>query len=259
MHLLFSSVLASRGVPHAFTTRRGGCSRGVFASLNFGNPGDLPEHERDPLTNIAANIGSVLIAIHAAEREVVQVHQMHGGDVHRVHRGHPAHAGASDTRADAVITDDPRRVLGVRVADCAPVLLATEDGGIVAAVHAGWRGVIAGITPKAALMMREVGAGRLVAAVGPCLSAEHFEIGAEVAAEFEREFGRGTAHLRPGAPGKAMLDMKGAIAEQLRSAGVEEIEVLPHCTYADPDLFFSHRRDRGRTGRMMAMIGPAGS
>lgn len=257
--LLHSRIFAERGIPHAFTTRRGGVSRGVFESLNFGNPGDLPTASRDPAANIHANFGIVLGEIGCVGREVVQVHQIHGNALHRVRAGRSAHETLSDTKADGLITDDPNRILAVRVADCAPVLLASRDGRVVAAVHAGWRGVVAGIAQAAVDALRQDGAEDVIAAIGPCLSVEHFEIGLEVAAEFERVFGAGTPHLRPGAPGKAMLDMKGALRAQLLAAGAIGVDVLSRCTHGDHELFFSHRRDRGITGRMVGVIGPIGS
>lgn len=257
--LLYSRVLAGRGVPHAFTTRAGGISAGIFASLNFGNPGDLKPEERDPLSNIHANFAGVLNAIGCGDRELVQVHQVHGGAVHAVRAGQAAHPGPSDTRADALVTRDGARVLAVRIADCAPVLIASSDGRAVAAVHAGWRGVVAGVVRNALAALRAEDGGQcFVAAVGPCLSVMHFEIGPEVAAEFEREFGPTTPHLRPGPRGRPLLDLKGALREQLEHAGVEEVDVMPHCTYADAERFFSHRRDAGRTGRMAAVIGVKG-
>ncbi|MBS0196949.1 MAG: peptidoglycan editing factor PgeF [Planctomycetes bacterium] len=255
--LLFSPALAH--VPHAFSTRVGGISRGIFSSLNFGNPGDLAPHERDTPDSIARNIDLVLNAINAPGRELVQVHQVHGGDILLVRPGQPAHASPDTTKADAIVTDDPTRILAVRVADCAPILLASRDGRVVAAVHAGWRGVIAGIAPRAIAAMRTLGASDISAAVGPCLCADNFEIADDVARQFRAAFPDHADILRPGArPGKFQLDMKKAIERQLANDGsVSEISVLPHCTAGAPDLFFSHRRDAGRTGRMIGIIGPA--
>jgi copper oxidase (laccase) domain-containing protein len=99
----------------------------------------------------------------------------------------------------------------------------------------------------------------MIAAIGPCISVESFEVGPEVAVQFREAFGDATRHVRPAvAPGKSMIDMKGAIREQLLCAGLapERIDVLPHCTVRDAELFFSHRRERGLTGRMVGIIGP---
>ncbi|GJQ28930.1 MAG: laccase domain protein [Phycisphaerae bacterium] len=258
--VLTSPVLARVGVPHAFTTRVGGVSRGVFASLNFGNPMDLVGDRRDPPEHIAENFRRVLAAIGASGREVVQVYQVHGLAARVFRRGDPSRDagpdGPIDFKADALITDDPARVVAVRVADCAPVLLASADGRVVAAVHAGWRGVVAGVLPAAVLAMRHLGAGNLVAAVGPCIGPEAFEVGPEVLAEFRRVFGP-EAPVRERADGKGHVDLKAALASQAREAGVDLIDVLPHCTARDAMRFFSHRRERGVTGRMVGLIGPA--
>jgi YfiH family protein len=272
--LVFSDLLRDLGVPHAFTARRGGVSAGIFDSLNFGNPGDLPQDQRDPMTNIRQNIARVLSAIGATGREVVEVHQVHGPAVHESRRGGPSHAGPNDTKADALITDDPGRIAAVRIADCAPILLANAGGSVVAAVHAGWRGVVLGVLPAAIEKIRSSGvAGEIVAAVGPCIGRDAFEVSDDVAIEFRKVFGERTPHVRAAAaPGKHLIDMKAALAEQLAAAGVNRIDILPHCTVLSQrkplagegpsggggPMFFSHRRDGGRTGRMMAMIGPKG-
>lgn len=253
-------------MPHAFTTRRGGFSTGPFASLNFGNPSDLTPDRRDPPTNIHANLGLVLGAIEAPGREIVQMHQVHGGDVKAVRPRHPSHDGPTQTRADGIVTNDPARALAVRVADCAPVLLTSTDGYVVGAVHAGWRGVIAGVVPAAVAAMREMGADEIVAAIGPCIGTSCFQVGPEVAAEFRSAFGPTTRHVLPDpdTSDRSLVDLKGALREQLLKAGVAGVDVLPHCTVTSEDeesgapLFFSHRRDNGLTGRMIGIIGPRG-
>ncbi|MGH7131454.1 MAG: peptidoglycan editing factor PgeF [Phycisphaerales bacterium] len=256
--LLHSQLLAH--VPHAFTTRVGGISSGVFASLNFGNPGDLPTPQRDPASNIAANFASTLTAINCAGREVVEVYQIHGPVVHTVRSGQPAHPAPHDTRADAIVTDDPSRVLVIGTADCAPVLLASADGRIVAAVHAGWRGVLAGIIPNTVAEMRELGADDIAAAIGPCIGPDAFEVGPEVAADFRRVFGDGTPSIRlsPAHKNKFHADIPGAICQQLTQAAIARTDDLKLCTVANGDLFYSHRRDNRITGRMAALIACAG-
>lgn len=276
---IISSLLCDCRVPHGFSTRAGGVSVATpaadFSSLNFGNPGDLVEH-RDPPANIARNFEILAAAIRAPGREIVQVHQVHGAAVHVVRRGAAAHATPSDTKADAIVTDDPTRLLAVRVADCCPILLSSADGRVVAAVHAGWRGVVcanqlasedaaalggSGVLAPTVLAMRALGASSLVAAIGPCISMEHFEVGSEVLGEFRAAFGaaceqRGLLRAAPG--GKGFIDLQGCLREQLLSLGVEKIDTLARCTVREPDLFFSHRRDKGRTGRMVGVIGPRG-
>lgn len=252
--LLHSPLLAH--VPHAFTTRVGGVSAGVFSSLNFGNPGDLPAAQRDPASNIAANFECALGEINCMGREVVEVYQVHGPVVHTVRPGRPAHPTPHDTRADAIVTDDASRVLVIRTADCAPVLLASVDGRIVAAVHAGWRGVLAGIVPNTVAAMRELGATDIAAAIGPCIGPDAFEVGPQVAADFSRVFGDATPHIRPSPTHahKFHADIPGAIRQQLLEAGIVRTDDLKMCTVTRSDLFYSHRRDNRVTGRMAALI-----
>lgn len=266
--IITSPLLAGLGLPHGFTTRAGGVSAGVFATLNFGNPSDLPDDRRDPRTNIAENWRRALLAGGAIGRRVEQSHQVHGGRVLELWRGLPDDARAEpgdtpDPKADALVTDDPTRVVAVRVADCAPVLVATDDGRVVAAVHAGWRGVVAGVLPAAIASIRQRRPrARLVAAIGPCIGggrSDAFEVGPEVVAAFRDALGSATASVRERPDGKGVADLQAALQEQARRAGVEALDTIARCTVAEPAAFFSHRRDRGHTGRMAAFIGPAAS
>lgn len=261
---LRSDALDRLGVPHGFSTRTGGVSTGFFGSLNFGNPGDLPPEERDPRANIAENLRRVSAAIGAEGRRIMQVHQMHGTDVAVAD---PDAIWADALRADAIVTDDPRALTGVRVADCVPLLLSSLDGRVVAAVHAGWRGVLGGIATKAAAAVRELAARHgfsteLAAAIGPRIGVAAFEVGEEVAGPFESAFGPAAAEpsavVRRDLGPKPHIDLGAALARQLAAAGLVagRVDVLQHCTSSDPARFFSHRRDGARSGRMIGLIGP---
>lgn len=271
--LIRSEILSH--VPHGFSTRHGGVSTGIFATLNFGNPGDLPPESRDPPPNIAANFAAVLRDLAAPDRRIAQVHQVHGAAVRLLRRSTPPKTphppqplDLPDPKADALVTDDPSILLCIRVADCAPVLIATEDGALVAAIHAGWRGVIADVVGHTIDVIRTISSAPLAAAVGPCIGPQRFEVGPEVLDEFDRAFPH---HPDPdhasGAPpstiiarrepgGKGYIDLASALAVQLRRRRVRHIDLLRRCTASDPELFFSHRRDQGRTGRMIGIIGP---
>lgn len=256
--LLRSSLLSH--VPHAFSTRDGGVSAGHFASLNFGNPSELTGDRRDPVHNIQRNWEILRGAIGTPERRVAQVHQVHGGEVVTLRAGDDPCPEPS-IKADAIVTDQANILASVRVADCAPVLLASEDGRVVAAVHAGWRGVIAGAAANAVRAMREmhaVGGVRIVAAIGPCISMSAFEVGAEVLDAFEARFGIDAAIVRRGPDGKGHVDLRAALKRELREIGVAEVDVLDGCTMTEPQRFFSHRGQRGLTGRLVAVIGVAG-
>jgi polyphenol oxidase len=258
-------VLAAKNlahVPHGFATRLGGVSQGIFASLNFGNPGDLPSEQRDPRVNIEANIELLFAAINARGRRLAEVHQVHSAAVHVMERTDSldtTHANiASDPKADAIVTNDARLIVGVRTADCAPILLASADGKVVGAVHAGWRGVVGGVVAATIERMRRLSNQPICASVGPCIGVDAFEVGPEVAQAFEREFSHVAGVI--GAPSdhqpKHHIDLHEALCEQLRKCNVQSIDVQRLCTASNPALFFSHRKSGGRTGRHLSCIGP---
>jgi YfiH family protein len=240
-----SPLLEEAGVPHAFSSRIGGVSAPPFDSLNLGNPSGTDE--QDAWGNIYENYARLQAAIACGTRTRCWVHQVHGGEVVQCN-------GAFETgaNADALVTSDPTKMLAVRVADCAPVLLATEEGAIVAAVHAGWRGVLAGAVTNAIHAMN-FPASRIIAAIGPCIGMDAFEVGPEVLTEFAREFGT-LAPIRHEVDGKGRVDLRGALAKQLKQAGVTRIDTSDRCSFTHADEFFSHRRERGITGRMAAVI-----
>lgn len=249
-----SPSLEQIGVPHAFSTRIGGLSPSPFDSLNLGNPNGCAV--QDDYERIYENYRLLQSAIGCAAHTRLWVHQVHGAEVASAMRGEIFESGA---KADAIVSDDSGKILAVRVADCVPVLLAATDGAIVAAVHAGWRGVVAGIVPAAIEKLRSLGcsADSLVAAIGPCIGEGAFEVGPEVVDTFERVFGS-EAPARRTPDGKGRVDLRRAILLQLSRAGVraDRIDTTDRCTYRDRDEFFSHRRDSGITGRMAALIAP---
>ena len=255
--VFYTSPLLSRlGVPHAFSTRLGGLSPAPFDSLNLGNPNGCAVQDDYP--RIWENYRLLQSAAGCAGRELCRVHQVHGAAVVRARRGEPFDTAR---KADALVTDDRRRALSVRVADCVPVLLATGDGRVVAAVHAGWRGVVAGAVPATLEEMSRgdpAGARDAVAAVGPCIGPEAFEVGPEVLDEFRRAFGD-AAPVRTLPGGKGLVDLRRAVRTQLSKAGLREdrVDTTDRCTVRDREVFFSHRRDNGMTGRMAAVISPA--
>ncbi|MBS0190593.1 MAG: peptidoglycan editing factor PgeF [Phycisphaerales bacterium] len=254
---LVPALITASGARAAFSTRRGGVSGGIFDSLNFGNPSELTGPERDPPENIRANFHILLESAGIPPGgELVQVFQVHGAAVLTVRPGRPAHAGPGDTKADAIVTDDPARTLCIRTADCTPILLASADGKVVGAVHAGWRGVVTDVAGEAVRAMHALGVLEIRASIGPCISFQHFEVGPEVIDQFRTL--PGAAWRQPAQAGsKGFVDLQATLHAQLLSAGVTQIETLPLCTYARDDLFFSHRRDKGRTGRMASIITPA--
>jgi YfiH family protein len=247
-----SPLLEHYHIPHAFSTRLGGVSPPPFDSMNLGNPNGCAV--QDDTDRIAANYRRLMAAIGCEDRPRYHLHQVHGADVWIV--DHPDFS--SSTRGDALVSAIPGIVLSVRVADCCPVLVSTADGRAVAAIHAGWRGAVGGAVNAAVMKLTQhagVEARSLIAAVGPCIGFDAFEVGPEVLSEFENVFGS-DAPIRRGANGKGHADLAATCRLQLLHSGLasDRIDVTDRCTHRDADEFFSHRRDHGVTGRMAALI-----
>lgn len=246
-----SPLLSGVGVPHAFSTRIGGVSTGPYATLNLA---DLAKDIRtDPNTNVAENFRRLRQAIGCRRHVRVESKQVHGAGVW-VPPAEPVKPKDAPC-ADAMVTDDPGLMLTVRVADCVPILLSSADGKVVAAVHAGWRGVIAGVIPATIACMRDrlgVNPAGIRVAIGPCISTDHFEVGQEVVKAFEA-VGLGHRVHRDDWP-KPHIDLRSATENQLYSIALCNVDTTDRCTYRDADEFFSHRRDAGQTGRMAAVI-----
>jgi len=230
---LKSTLLTSLNLPHAWSVRDG--------ALDASDPRQLSE----PLK--------------AAGRDVATVRQVHGAGVHIPEA--PLHAGgAGGTEADAMVTDDDRLLLAIRVADCGPILLSSAEGRVVAAVHAGWRGVVAGVTPAAVRVMVDrfnLRPDELFASIGPCISAERYEVGPEVAEAF-READLAEAVIQPKGSRREHVDLRRALVLQLTRCGIDEsrIEISPMCTFTESQTLHSHRRDGDKAGRNWAIIGP---
>ena len=248
-----SPLLQETGVPHGFTTRLGGHSPAPFDSLNLASL--INDPEADASTNVAANFRRVRQAIGCRRHIRVQVNQVHGCNVW-LPPAEPVRP-VDAPRADAIATDRQGLLLMVRVADCVPILMATRDGRTVAAVHAGWRGIVAGVvreTVNGLTGLAGVGADNLVAAIGPCISIDHFEVGPEVVSGFESA-GLGSA-VNHHSYTKPHIDLPAAVYHQLLETGLspENTDRTDRCTFTHADDFFSHRRDHGKTGRQAALI-----
>jgi YfiH family protein len=245
-----SSLLEQIGIPHAFSTRIGGVSERPFDSLNLGNPSGCAQQDDD--VRIQENYLRLQAAIGCRDHSRCWVHQVHGGMVEDA----CGIGFRNGVKADAMVTRRGEKILAIRIADCAPVLIADREGGAVAAVHAGWRGVIAGIIPAAIAKLGN-DPGSMTAAVGPCIGFDAFEVGEEVLEEFTRVFGA-AAPIRVAGSGKGRVDSREACRIQLLRCGLHpsRIDMSDRCTFRDSSEFFSHRRDKGITGRMVALIAP---
>ena len=220
---------------HGFFTRKGGASSGVFAGLNCG-PGSS-----DQTQVVAINRARVAGAMGVPPEALVTVHQVHSADVAVVDG--PL---AAPPKADALVTDRPGLALAVLTADCQPVLMADPAAGVVAAVHAGWRGAQAGVLEATVDRMVELGARpeRITAVIGPTISQAAYEVGPEFFDSFVAEHAGNARFFAQGDGDRMLFDLPGYGLERLRNAGVGRAEWTRHCTYSDPALFFSYRRAR---------------
>lgn len=230
---------APPGVRAAFTLRSGGVSAPPYASLNLGT------HVGDTQDCVAENRRRVAGAL-GLPSQPAWLEQMHGTRVVDLDR----HEG--DARADAAFTRRPGRVCVVQVADCLPVLLAARAAGAVAAAHAGWRGLVAGVL-EATVRALAVPASELVAWLGPAIGTAHFEVGAEVREAFLAHDVRAACAFSANARGRWQCDLVGLATARLQALGITTVAGGEYCTYTDARRFFSYRRD-GRTGRSAALI-----
>jgi len=241
------------GVPHCFTTRLGGVSKGYLASLNLGT------HRGDDPENVAENYRRLGALLGFETADVVNARQIHSDIVVRVgreHRGKLTVPGASP-ECDALITNEPGVALYVSTADCTPILLHDPVTGAVGAVHAGWRGTAADIAGKTVrAMCREFGckAENIRAAIGPNIGICCFETDADVPQALIAALGaEAEAHIRPKG-NKYYVNLKEINACFLRRAGVKDIDISRDCTMCQPDRFWSHRYTKGNRGAQGALI-----
>ncbi len=228
-------------VPHGFSTRMGGVSEGPFAGLNLSAAvGDDPDKVAENQRRLLAHFGFPKVAA---------LRQVHGTQVHAVE-------APGVYEGDGLLTATPGLLLRVTVADCYPVLLY-HPKGVVGALHAGWRGVVGGILPEALRLLEArygLDPGEAYLALGPGIGGACYQVGEEVAERFGQA-GLLTFRPDPKAPGRYLLDLKAALLQQAKDAGIpkERIYCVNLCTHCEPTLF-SHRRDRGQTGRMWGVI-----
>lgn len=234
-----SALLERHGFAHGFSLRTGGVSEGCFASLNLARTvGDDPAHVAENTRRFAAALG---------DPPLFEVSQVHGREVVQVRHTHTIEMVRAQ-EADALVTRVEGHGIAVRTADCVPILLADPESGAVAAVHAGWRGVVARILEAA---VEQLG-GSPIAAIGPHIRLESFEVGPEVADQIEAvAHGEPVRHVREPRP---HVDLARAVTAQLKALGVEEVDDVGGDTFVESERFFSHRRDAGRTGRHLSGI-----
>ena len=239
------------GFPHGFLGRRGGVSSGDLAGLNVGYGSN------DERAAIDENRRRAAAAVYA-RGQLVTVHQVHSAEAVRADHAWPH---ADRPRADAMVTDRPGLLLGILTAECAPVLFADADAGVVGAAHAGWRGALAGVTDSTIAAMEALGARRdhIHAAVGPCIAQPSYEVDEAFRARFLADDFENRRFFIEGPAGKPHFDLEDYVVHRLLAADIGEVEALNLDTYAGEDRFYSFRRatHRGEPdyGRQVSLIG----
>lgn len=226
---------ALEGVKHGFFTRHGGVSQGIYQSLNCGL-GSGDERAR-----VLQNRALAAEAMGVAANRLVTVYQAHTIDCLVIEK---PFEGAPPT-ADALVTRVPDLALGISTADCTPIFLCDPQTRIIAAVHAGWRGAVAGILPATVEKMTSIGAdvSRIVAAIGPTIRQPSYEVGLDVIADCKKRDESYECFFKPAEKvSHALFDLPGLVAAELQKAGVKTIEDLKRDTYAEEEQFFSYRR-----------------
>lgn len=237
------NLASQSGIRHGFFTREGGVSTGLYASLNCGwgsndDPSQVAENR--------SRIGKALGGDTKFGGGVITLYQEHGTSA--LHVSEPPSRNALP-HADAVVSTTPGLVIGVLTADCAPVLMADGEAGVVAAAHAGWRGAINDVVASAVREMERLGARRerITAAVGPCIGKAAYEVGPEFEATFlESDPSFSAFFTRRDADARPHFDLPAFVTMRLKAAGVVSVEDLALCTCENESLFFSYRRKTHR-------------
>jgi purine-nucleoside/S-methyl-5'-thioadenosine phosphorylase / adenosine deaminase len=240
---------APGGVRALSTWRNGGVSTASYASLNLG------DHVGDEAASVAENRRRLAVAA-VLPAEPIWLRQVHGttvADLDVANRGATdLDAAAGVAPADAAFTRRRGRVCAILTADCLPILLAADSGGLVAAAHAGWRGLAGGVI-EATVQALAVPPTKLMAWLGPAIGPQHFEVGAEVREALLKGDLGAEAAFTATARGRFMADLGALAQRRLAALGVGRIYGGGRCTYAEADRYFSHRRD-GMTGRQATLI-----
>ncbi len=245
----YSFDIFSSAVTQAVFTRRGGVSPSPWHSLNLGGSvGDEPAH-------VAENR---VRAFHALGCEPASLHDVwlvHGTDI--VYADAPRPLDQPSAKADIIFTDNPQVTLFMRFGDCVPILLHDPQKNVIGIAHAGWMGTMHGVV-KAAVegMQSRYGCKpeNIVAGIGPSIGVDHYEVGGEVASQFQEKYKKDADQILQSRNGSTYLDLWTANAIQLQNAGVEQVQISGVCTACHLDDWFSHRAEKGKTGRFGALL-----
>ena len=246
LEIITSDLLPVR---HGFFTRKGGASSGIFAGLNCG------VGSSDQTEMVAINRSRVAEAMSVPLDHLLGVHQSHSADVVPVSGPLPLRP-----RADAMVTATPGVALSILTADCQPVLFADPVAGVIGAAHAGWRGAFDGVLEATVAAMQDLGAtpANIHAVIGPTISQAAYEVGPEFFETFTDGAPENTRFFASGKGDRMLFDLPAFGLHRLRSAGVGHAAWTRHCTYADPERFFSYRRTthagEADYGRLISVI-----
>ncbi|MBI1649946.1 peptidoglycan editing factor PgeF [Hyphomicrobium sulfonivorans] len=259
-----SSLLAALpGIRHGFFTRRGGVSNGIYAELNCGpgsadDPAAVAENRARVAQHLLRRTAGSPEGSRAPLKDVATLYQIHSGDAVAID-SYPA--PDNRPKADGVVTATPGLVIGVLTADCGPVLFADAEAKVVGAAHAGWRGAVGGVLAATVAQMEKLGARRerIIAAVGPCINQDAYEVGPDFEATLLKSCADNSRFLARAEPNsKAHFDLPGFVVSQLDKLGLAQIERQSPCTYVNESQFFSFRRSQHRSegdyGRQISAI-----
>jgi len=234
------SLSALPGIRHAFFTRAGGVSEGIYESMNGGLGSE------DQPAKVAENRARMAAALGVKPENFLSVYQIHSPNVVVADAPWPT---ADRPRADAIVTRTPGLAIGIGTADCGPVLFADAQARVVGAAHAGWRGAFTGVLEATITEMEKLGAKRerIAAAAGPMISQRNYEVGQDLIDRFLQADKDNAQYFADASrPGHAMFDLPRYVVDRLKRAGVTQVEDLGCCTYADPAQFYSYRRSTHR-------------
>jgi YfiH family protein len=250
MNATIDVVTAGLGVRHGFVGRRGGVSEGIFASLNVGlgssdDPVLVRENRRRAVEAVAP--GATLVTVHQVHSTIVVPVTGAVADADRAH-------------ADAMVTATPGLALGILTADCAPILLADAEAGVIGAAHSGWKGALGDIAGATVAAMEALGARRehIRAAIGPCIARASYEVDAGFRDRFLADAAAHDGFFVPGRGDRFQFDLEGFVAMRLANSGVRHVVALGIDTYPDAKRWFSYRRTTHKAepdyGRQMSVI-----
>lgn len=236
-------------VPHGFFGREGGVSAAPFASNN------MSTSVGDSEAAVEANRAAALAALGFAPTALCLLKQVHSARVETLDKV----IAPGTIEADALVTKTPGLVLGILTADCTPILLVDHEAGVVGAAHAGWRGAVDGIAGATVAAMAALGANpaRIAAAIGPTISQPNYEVGAQFEADVMALHPDAGRFFSTPAGGRPHFDLPALVEAQLSAAGIQKVERVGGCTYAQPERYFSHRyatHNATQTGRQIALV-----